>query len=130
RHRSRRLQMCRIGWFRAGAVVLVLLALAACGLRKPLPEGAELIPSDATFAISLDVPTLLNSRLYELYKERESAFGLNRVNFYRFAKATGVDPSKDVQRLIFMATAGDEGLREMSGVAIGSFDGRKMHDFL
>ncbi|MGH9870453.1 MAG: hypothetical protein ACREAA_20145 [Candidatus Polarisedimenticolia bacterium] len=105
-------------------------AVSACGLRKPLPEGAELIPADATFAISLDVPSLLNSRLYELYKSRESAFGLNRLNFYKFAEATGIDPSKDVQRVMFLATAGDDGLREMSGVAMGTFDGRKVYDFL
>jgi hypothetical protein len=109
---------------------LVLVTLAACGLMKPLPEGAELIPADATFAISLDIPSLMNSRIYQIYKEREAAFGLNRMNFLKFAEATGLDPTKDVQRLIFMATAGDEGLREMSGVAIGTFDGRKVHTFL
>jgi hypothetical protein len=112
------------------AAGLALMGLVACGLRKPLPEGAELIPADATFAVSLDVPSLLKSRLYALYKERESAFGLNRVNFYKFAQATGLDPSRDVQRLIFMATAGEKGLQEMSGVAIGTFDGRKVLDYL
>ena len=110
--------------------LMLLSAGSACGLRKPIPEGAELIPADATFAISLDVPSLMNSRLYELYKSRESAFGLNRVNFLRFAEATGLDPSKDIQRVMFLATAGDDGLREMSGVAMGTFDGRKVYDFL
>jgi hypothetical protein len=110
--------------------LLCLMTAAACGTRRPIPEGAELIPADATFALSLDVPSLLNSRLYEMYKSRESAFGLNRVNFYRFAEATGLDPSRDIQRVIFVATAGEEGLREMSGVAIGTFDGRNVLDFL
>jgi hypothetical protein len=126
--RLERMGMKRI--LMVGMAGLALVTLIACGLRKPLPEGAELIPADATFAISLDIPSLMKSRVYEMYKQREASFGLNRVNFLRFAEATGLDPSRDVQRLIFIATAGDEGLREMSGVAMGTFDGRKVLNFL
>ena len=109
---------------------ILFAGLTACVGRSSLPEGAELIPPDATFAISVDVPALVNSEIYKKYKSEETVFGKNRLNFYRFAEATGLDPSKDIARLLFMARAGEEGLAEMSGVVTGSFDGRKVHDFL
>ncbi|HKY32129.1 MAG TPA: hypothetical protein VJV23_06310 [Candidatus Polarisedimenticolia bacterium] len=114
----------------AACAALAAAALtAACGVRKPLPEGAELIPADTTFALSLDVQALTSSRLYEMYQD-QAILGKNRLNFYKFAEATGLDPGKDVQRVIFLARAGEGGLEEMSGVAIGTFDGRKVSDFL
>jgi hypothetical protein len=39
---------------------LAAMMLAGCSARSPIPEGAELIPSDATFAISVDVPAIQN----------------------------------------------------------------------
>lgn len=111
------------------AVLLALAASLACGMRKPLPEGADLIPADTTFAVSLDVPSLMNSQLYQMYKSKESAFGLNRINLYRFAEAAGLDPN-DIQRVVFLATANDQGLQEMTGLVMGTFEGRKVLDFL
>ena len=119
---------------------VTMAGLAACVGRSSLPEGAELIPADATFAVSVDVPAVVNSEIYKKYQSEESVFGKNRLNFYRFAEATGLDPSKDIKRLLFMARAGNmmdgeagaggEGLAEMSAVVTGTFDGRKVHDYL
>jgi len=117
----------------AAAVLLVSLAAlpgTACGNRSPLPEGAEVIPADATFALSIDLKAILNSDLYRRLEGDERFFGRNRLNFYRFAEATGLDPGKDITRLLLVARAGSEGLEEMSGLVIGSFDGRKVRDFL
>jgi len=114
----------------AAAVILILAFGAACASRLPLPEGSELIPADATFAISVDIKAIQNSAVYKRYQAEERAFGLNRLNFYRFAEAAGLDPSKEIDRVMFMARAGEEGLEEMSGLALGKFDGRKVHDFL
>lgn len=118
----------RIAWL--GLAPAAAILAIACQGRSPLPEGAELIPADTTFALSVDVPAVLNSEIYKRYQAQESAFGKNRLNFLRFAQATGLDPSKDIKRLLLMARAGESGLAEMSGVATGSFDGRKVHDFL
>jgi len=117
---------------RLGIPVLLCAALllGSCGMRGILPEGAELIPADATFAISVDVKAILESRLYKMYEQNESVFGRNRLNFYRFAEATGLNPATDIKRLLFMARADDEGLADMSGLAVGTFDGRKVHDYL
>jgi len=113
------------------AVLAVVFAgMASCSFKPFLPEGAELIPADTTLAVSVDVPALLESKLYEIYKANESLFGRNRLNFYRFAEATGLDPSKDIHRLLFMARAGTEDYADMSALAIGTFDGRKVHDYL
>jgi len=120
-----RRQLCGLA-----VLCVALLVTVSCGLGRSLPEGAELIPADATFAVSVDVRAILESSLYKMYESNETVFGRNRMNFYRFAEATGLDPSKDIQRLVFMARAGDEGLEDMSGLAIGSFDGRKVHDYL
>ncbi|HEY3176859.1 MAG TPA: hypothetical protein VGK94_13975 [Candidatus Polarisedimenticolia bacterium] len=111
-------------------VAMTAAIAAGCSSRSPIPEGAELIPSDATFAISVDLPAIQNSELYRKLQSDERFFGSNRLNFLKFAAATGLDPSKDIRRLLFMARAGDEGLEEMSGIVIGAFDGRKVHDFL
>lgn len=113
-----------------GAVVLGAALFVSCGTGSPVPEGAELIPADATFAVSVDVPAVTNSELYKRYKSEERYFGSNRVNFYKFAEATGLDPAKDITRLLLMARTGDEGIEEMSGIVVGTFDGRKVHDFL
>jgi hypothetical protein len=113
------------------AALLAGLCAASCGMRSPLPEGAELIPADATFAVSVDVPAILESALYKNLRTNEGYFGTNRANFYRFAEATGLDPAKDIQRVLFMARAAQgEGIAQMTGVVIGSFDGRKVHDYL
>jgi hypothetical protein len=113
------------------SVALFFAALAAslsCAGRPPMPEGAELIPADSTFAISFDLKSLLESDLYKQYAADERIFGRNRMNFYKFAEATGLDPSKDVSRIMFVATASDEGVSDMSGLVTGTFDGRKVHD--
>lgn len=112
-----------------GALLVSLCALS-CGLRAPLPEGAELIPGDTTFAMSVDVPAILESNLYKTLRANEGYFGTNRANFYRFAEATGLDPAKDVQRVLFIARTGGEQMAQMTGIVIGSFDGRKVHDYL
>lgn len=112
-----------------GALLLAAICMA-CATRSSLPAGAELIPADATFAVSVDVPAVLSSDLYKRYKANESVFGRNRLNFYKFAEATGLDPSKDVSRVLFIARAGTHGLDEMSALVEGTFDGRKVHDFL
>ena len=112
------------------ATIVVGLCAMSCGLRAPLPEGAELIPGDATFAVSVDVPAILDSNLYKTLRSNESYFGQNRANFYRFAEATGLDPTKDIQRVLFLARASEDGIAQMTGVVIGSFDGRKVHDYL
>ncbi len=119
---------------RHARIAMLCAALAAplsCAGRPPIPEGAELIPADATFALSFDLKRLLESDLYKMYAADERFFGRNRINFYKFAEATGLDPSKDIERVMFVATASEEeGLSEMSGLATGTFDGRKVHDFL
>lgn len=119
---------------RFSTVVLLVLSAAltgtGCGNRSPLPEGAEVIPADATFALSIDLPAILNSELYKRLESDERFFGRNRLNFYRFAEATGLDPSKDITRLLLVARAGNQGLEEMSGLVVGNFDGRKVRDFL
>lgn len=112
------------------AVILGAAMLVSCGSGAPVPEGAELIPADATFAVSVDVPAVFNSELYKRYQSQEKLFGSNRVNFYKFAQATGLDPAKDITRLLLMARAGDAGIEEMSGIVVGTFNGRKVHDFL
>ena len=112
------------------ATIAVGMCAMSCGLRAPLPEGAELIPGDATFAVSVDVPAILDSNLYKTLRSNESYFGQNRANFYRFAEATGLDPTKDIQRVLFLARASEDGIAQMTGVVIGSFDGRKVHDYL
>jgi len=118
------------------AAVLAAGFAAACGLRSPLPEGAELIPADASFAVSVDVPAILDSEIYRTFRARsEGSFATNQANFYRFAEATGLDPVKDIQRVLFIArpaAGGPEaaGVAQMTGVVIGSFDGRKVHDYL
>jgi len=109
---------------------MAAMMLAGCSARSSIPEGAELIPTDATFAISVDVPAIQSSELYKRYQSDERFFGSNRLNFLKFAEATGLNPSTDIKRLLFMARAGDAGLEEMSGVVTGTFDGRKVHDFL
>lgn len=114
----------------AGLILVAAATGVACGLGRSLPEGAELIPGDATLAISVDVPAILDSRIYKLYQSNERLFGRNRLNFYRFAEATGLDPAKDITRLVLMAKAGEGEFADMSGLAIGNFDGRKVHKFL
>lgn len=114
----------------AGLVALACVCAMSCGLRAPLPEGAELIPGDTTFAMSVDVPAILESNLYKSLRANEGYFGTNRANFYRFAEATGLDPARDVQRVLFIARTGGEQMAQMTGIVIGSFDGRKVHDYL
>lgn len=111
-------------------VVLGAAMILSCGSGSPVPEGAELIPADATFAVSVDVPAVFNSEIYKRYQADERFFGSNRVNFYKFAQATGLDPAKEITRLLLMARAGDAGIEEMSGIVVGTFNGRKVHDFL
>ena len=110
--------------------LIVAITLLSCGSRSPVPEGAELIPADATFAVSVDIPAVLNSKIYKRYQSDERFFGSNRLNFYKFAQATGLDPAKDITRLLLMARTGAAGIEEMSGIVVGTFDGRKVHDFL
>lgn len=115
--------------------VVILLGLAAalsvasCGGRS-LPEGVGLVPADATFAISLDVPSIMTSELYEAFESSDGLFGRNRMNFYRFAEAAGLDPRADVRRLVFLMRAGESGLEDMSAIVTGSFDGKKVHAYL
>ena len=129
RMQAGREQMTRSSWSVAVLGTTILL-LAACGIRSQIPEGADLIPGDATFAVSVDVPAIFESALYKKYQSQESVFGRNRLNFYRFAQAAGIDPIKDVRRVLFMARAEEQGLQEMSALVTGTFDGRKVHDFL
>ena len=100
------------------ATIVVGLCAMSCGLRAPLPEGAELIPGDATFAVSVDVPAILDSNLYKTLRSNESYFGQNRANFYRFAEATGLDPTKDIQRVLFLARASEDGIAQMTGLVL------------
>ena len=111
-------------------LMLGAATLVSCGSGSPIPEGAELIPADATFAVSVDIPAVFNSAIYKRYQSDERFFGSNRINFYKFAQATGLDPTKDITRLLLMARAGDAGIEEMSGIVVGTFNGRKVHDFL
>ena len=119
---------------RAAGMAAVLCALgwlsSSCAFGPPIPEGAEIIPADATFAVSVDVRAILESELYAKFRSDDRFFGRNRLNFFRFAEATGLDPSRDIQRLLFVARAGAEGISDMTGLVIGSFDGRKVHDYL
>ncbi|HET6372711.1 MAG TPA: hypothetical protein VFG76_05355 [Candidatus Polarisedimenticolia bacterium] len=117
----------------AMAITLGLLAAAAtvaCGSARRLPEGAELIPAGITVTLAVDVPAVLNSDLYKRYETDESFFGRNRQNLYRFAEAAGLDPAKDLRKVIFLVGAGEEGLEDMSAVVTGTFDGAKVHAFL
>ena len=109
--------------------LLAVLPAASCGGRS-LPEGVDLVPADATFAISLDVPAIMSSQLYEALEASDGLFGRNRMNFYRFAEAAGLDPRADVRRLIFLMRAGESGVEDMSAIVTGSFDGKKVHSYL
>jgi hypothetical protein len=109
--------------------LLAALSAVACGGRS-LPEGVDLVPADATFAISLDVPAIMSSELYEALESSDGLFGRNRMNFYRFAEAAGLDPRTDIRRLIFLMRAGKKGVEDMSAIVTGSFDGKKVHDYL
>jgi hypothetical protein len=119
---------------RAVAYVAALaLLMSGCGLAAGLPDGAEFIPSDSAFVLALNLPALTATDLYKLLEERGGAVGLNRLNFFQFAKATGLDPLRDVRSLTFVGRGrGEEGpeLDQLSAIVSGSFDGKKVYDFL
>lgn len=111
----------------------VLLAAAAfvtgCGGPARLPDGASYIPADAALVLAFDVPEIQRTDLYRELKERGGAVGLNRLNFYKFSSALGLDPTKDIRWLTFIGRAREgEGppIGDMSAVVTGSFDGAKL----
>ncbi len=108
----------------------VILACAAACVDRSYPEGANLVPADATFAVSFDIQEILDSRLYKRFESRDDIFGRNRLNFYRFAEAAGLDPARDIDRVLFLARASEGGLEDMSALVTGAFDGEKVHQYL
>ncbi len=112
------------------AVVALLSCAASCASRGSLPAGAELIPHDVTFALSFDLQALMSSELYRRYGADERLLGMNRRNFYKFAEATGLDPSRDISRILFLARTGEGSLEEMSALVTGTFDGGRVRDYL
>lgn len=119
----------------AAAILLALPILAAggCGLARQLPEGAAYIPADSAFVLAMNLPELSSTDLYKELREKGGAVGLNRFNFMQFATAAGIDPSKDVRWLTFLGRgSGDEGMAvdQLSALVSGTFDGKKVHDFL
>jgi hypothetical protein len=111
--------------------------IAACGVRPDLPEGAAYIPAGTTLAVSIDPQALAATDLYKELKQQGGAVGMNRLNFERFAQAAGIDPSKDIRKILFVGRphgareGGDTPpVDELSAIVTGSFDGSKVHKTL
>ncbi len=115
------------------AIALLPLAIPGCGIAAGLPAGAEYIPPDTAFVLAMNLKTLASTDLYRELKEQGGAVGLNRLNFFQFATATGLDPARDVEWLTFVGRGkGEEGMAidQLSALVRGSFDGKKVYDFL
>lgn len=115
------------------AVLVAATVAPGCGFQPHLPAGTSYLPADAAFVLALDIPSLAATDLYKELQERGGAVGLNRLNFFKFAEMTGVDPMKDVKWLTFLGRGGNtEGLAidQLSAVVSGSFDGGKVEGFL
>ncbi len=115
------------------AAAALPLASAACGIAAGLPAGAEYIPPDTAFVLAMNLEALASTDLYKELAQRGGAVGLNRLNFFQFAKATGLDPSRDVEWLTFVGRGQtEEGppIDQLSALVRGSFDGKKVYDFL
>ena len=115
-----------------GIAALALLC-NGCGLTAGMPEGSEFIPADSAFVLSLNLPVLASTELYKELKEQGGAVGFNRLNFMQFARATGLDPVRDVKWLTFLGRGegdGGPGVDQLSALVSGSFDGKKVYDFL
>ena len=93
---------------------------------------AAYIPADAAFVVALDLPGLAATDLYKALEERGGTVGLNRLNFYKFAEMTGLNPTEDVQWLTFVGRAQSGGLDidQLSALVSGTFDGAKTYAFL
>lgn len=118
---------------KAFCVVVAALAIAGCNLQAGLPRGAVYLPADAAFVLSLDLPALASTDLYKELEQRGGAVALNRLNFLKFAQVTGIDPVKDVRWLTFSGRGTSEfgpGIDELSAVVSGTFDGKRIDNFL
>ena len=118
---------------RPAAALAALLATSACGGAYRVPPEAGSLPADVGIVLSLDLPALASTDIYRELQERGGQVGLNRINFYKFAQAAGIDPVRDVRWLTLLGRRhAEEGpiVDELSAIASGTFDGKKMHDFL
>lgn len=118
---------------KALCVAAAALAIAGCSFQARLPRGAVYLPADAAFVLSLDLQALASTDLYKELEQRGGAVALNRLNFLKFAQVAGIDPVKDVRWLTFSGRGASEigpGIDELSAVVSGTFDGKRIDDFL
>ena len=115
--RSRLFLLSSVGVVAVG----VLGGLAARGLDSarpglgPMPAAALALPSDATFAMGLDVTRLVSSPIYERMVKSGSfkAGGLGDLE-----KATGLLPGRDITALVVAGTSGSD----TASLVFGRFD--------
>jgi hypothetical protein len=107
-----------VGTVIAVGALLLDPARAAIG---PLPGEALVLPSECRFVVGLDVKRFVGSPLYK----RLSAGGANAIRpagFTELQQKMGLDPERDVDRLIIAGLPPADGQPRGLFVALGRFD--------
>jgi hypothetical protein len=94
-------------------------ARAAVG---PLPAEGLVLPADTRFVVGFDVKRLVASPLWSRWESRRAA---HPETLRMLEEATGLDPARDVDQIVFAGTSPSSGLRPLV-LALGRFDPAKI----
>src|SRR5262245_48240493 len=114
---------------KTGRIALASFLAAAIVLSSRAVEPDKYIPSDAEAVIVLNVQQLLNSPLVKKYGTDELKKQIqNNDDIKKFMAATGLDPLKDIHKIVIGLPVGDLNPANPKFVAAvhGKFDVEKI----
>src|SRR5262249_40962582 len=93
---------------KAGRAGLTAFLAAAVVLSAPAAEPGQDLPSDSEAVLVFNVQEMLNSPLIKKYGvEQLKAAMEGNDDAKKFFKATGIDPLKDIHKIVIGVTVGD-----------------------
>jgi hypothetical protein len=107
---------------------LAAFLAAAVVVSAPAVEPDKYVPSDAEGVLVVNVQQMLDSALVKKYgQDHMKAFLQSNADAQKFLKATGLDPLKDIHKII-IAGSTNGGEPKFVGVVHGKFDVNKIQD--
>ena len=107
----------------AVGIFTLLFGLSTCAKKELSPDTAlSVLPKDAAFVLSANVKKFAETGLFkEMMKDPKNLEGYNK-----FIATTGINPEKDIERIVVAGSFGDQAQKNIALAAFGNFDKDKI----
>jgi hypothetical protein len=112
---------------RLGLAAAVAVALAGTAPTARAAEVDKLLPADSEYVVSFNVRQILDSEIIKKYALGNIKDFLEGGDAQKFLKELGLDPLKDIDRVIVGASGTDQNDFKGLGVIRGKFNPQKLY---